>query len=147
MKFRYIRLNRCFIGFCSLISVVIGIGIYILFRNTNMLLFQWIPILNFINNIYFPMEHSIFSSILLFNLPDALWFLSGLFFIRFLWFYNGRWQKKYILCFYLIAIIIETTQIFDFIPGTFDIYDLLFIGIIAFVEGLLYKYYFLRRFS
>ena len=104
-----------------------------------MLLFEWIPKLEFLKNVYLPIKHSFFSSMLLFNLPDALWFLSGILFLRCLWFNNKKWQEVYILCFYGIAVIIETSQLSKKVPGTFDVIDLFCMGITAFVEGLLYK--------
>jgi len=110
-----------------------------------MLLFQWIPNLEFINKIYIPINHSIICSMFLFNLPDALWFLSGILFLRFIWFKKNKEQKIYLLCFYFIGAIFEICQLSKYIPGTFDYLDLLFMYIGAFVEGLLYKYFILRR--
>jgi hypothetical protein len=45
----------------------------------------------------------------------------------------------------LIGFVLEISQLSDKIPGTFDWLDLLFIGIAAFGEGLLYKTLVLRR--
>ena len=137
--------KRLILGLVSLISLVIGIGIYLFFRNTNMLLFGLIPKLEFFKDFYVPLKQSVFTSILLFNLPDAFWFLSGILFFRFLWFYKSEEQNKYIFYFYLIGTVFEMSQIFIWIPGTFDYLDLLFMGIGAFVEGLLYKTYIRRR--
>jgi len=80
------------------------------------------------------------SSLIIYNLPDALWFLSGILLLRYLWFNYNKWQKIYINIFYGIAIIIEITQILKYVPGTFDVLDLIFMCITAFVEGLLYKF-------
>ena len=104
-----------------------------------MLLFDWLPRLEIFKDVYIPVKHSFISSMLIFNVPDALWFLSGVLFLRFLWFYNEKWQGIYIIIFYGIAVLFETSQIAPHIPGTFDVMDLLFMGITAFVEGLLYK--------
>jgi hypothetical protein len=137
-----IVVDKRFYGLASLVSLVIGMGIYLLFRNTNMLLFEWIPKLEFLKNVYIPIKKSFISSIFLYNLPDALWFLSGILLLRFVWFGNKKWQGIYIFCFYGIAVIFEISQLLNNIPGTFDLLDLLFIGITAFVEGLLYKFFF-----
>jgi hypothetical protein len=120
-------------------------GIYLFFRNLNVLIFEMIPQPEFLKNVYIPVKHSFFSSILLYNLPDALWFLSGILFLRFLWFNSKKWQGIYILCFYGMAVIFEISQLSENIPGTFDWLDLLFMGITAFVEGLLYKIFLRRR--
>ena len=122
-----------------------GMLIYLLFRNTNMLLFAWIPQLDFLKDIYIPLEHSIITSMFLYNLPDALWFLSGILFIRFLWFGKYKEQKTYLFFFYIIGAVFEISQLSKNIPGTFDILDLLFMGTAAFVESLLYKYFIRRR--
>jgi hypothetical protein len=103
-----------------------------------MLLFEWIPKLEFFKNVYIPIKHSFLSIPLLYNLHDALWFLSGIPFLRFLWFDNKKWQGIYIRCFYGIAVFFEISQLSNNVPGTFDFLDLLFMGITALVEGLLY---------
>lgn len=84
MKLWYIGKNGGVFCLISIISLFIGMAIYLLFRNTNMLLFQWIPKLEYFKNIYIPIEHSFINSMLLFNLPDALWFLSGILLLRFI---------------------------------------------------------------
>jgi len=145
MRLWHTGTNRCFYCLVSIISLFLGMAIYLLFRNTNMLLFQWIPKLEYFKNVYIPIEHSIFCSVLLFNLPDALWFLSGIFFLRFLWFKRYKEQKIYLLCFYFIGATFEICQLSKDILGTFDYFDLLFMGIGAFVESLLYKKFILRR--
>jgi len=145
MKLWHNGINRRFYWLTSIISLSLGMAIYLLFKNTNMLLFKWIPKLEYFKNVYIPIEDSIFSSILLFNLPDALWFLSGILFLRYLWFKNYKEQKIYILCFYFIGVVFEISQLFKNIPGTFDYLDLLFMGIGAFVEGLLYNNFVRRR--
>ena len=132
-------INRRFYGLASLVSLVIGMGIYLFFRNTNMLLFKWIPKLQIFKDVYIPTKQSIFTSIFFFNLPDTLWFLSGIFFLRFIWFYKSKEQNAYLLCFYLMGAVFEISQLSDSISGTFDFMDLLFLGIGAFVESLLYK--------
>jgi len=145
VKLGHFGINRRFYCFASIISLFMGMAIYLLFRNTNMLLFQWLPKLEYFKNVYIPMEHSIFRSMLLFNLPDALWFVSGILFLRFLWFKEYKEQKFYLLCFYSIGSVFEINQLSEKIPGTFDYLDFLFMGIGAFVEGLLYKKLTLRR--
>jgi hypothetical protein len=132
-------------GLTSIISLITGMGIYLFFRNLNMLIFELIPKPEFLQNVYIPVKHTFFSSLLLYNLPDALWFLSGILFFRFLWFHNQKWQKIYILCFYGIAVTFEICQLSENVPGTFDWLDLLFMGTTAFVEGLLYNILMKRR--
>jgi len=133
-------------GLASLVSLVLSIGIYLLFRNVDkLLIFELIPKLEFFKGVYFPIEHSTLGSFFLFNLPDALWFLSGILLLRFIWFHSCKEQNIYLLCFYLLGAVFEISQLSDNIPGTFDFLDLFFMCIGALVEGLLYYYLIKRR--
>ena len=133
------EINRRFYGLSSFLSLVTGMGIYLIFRNTNMLLFKWMPKLLFFKKIYIPIKQSVFTSILLYILPDALWFLSGILLLRFIWFYKYKEQNVYIICFILMGAIFEISQLSKNVPGTFDWLDLFFMGIIALLEGLFNK--------
>jgi hypothetical protein len=138
--------NRVLYGLLSFFSLIIGIVIYFFFSEwNNMILFKWIPKLNFAKNLFIQLKPSIFSNILRYNIPDMLWFVSGILFLRFLWFRKLKEQKIYILSFYIMGTLFEISQLSKKVPGTFDWLDLLFMGIGAFVEGLLYRKFILRR--
>jgi hypothetical protein len=131
---------RAFYGLFSLLSLILGMVIYLVFRDmSNMILFARLPKFGFVKTVFIQLKPSIFSYFLKFNLPDILWFLSGVFLLRFIWFFNYKAQKIYIFCFYGTGLIFEISQLSESVPGTFDMLDLLFMGITAFVEGLLYK--------
>jgi len=137
---------RMFYGLLSLLTLIIGMLIYLLFRDlNNMVLFTWIPKPQFIKTVLIPLKPSIFSNMLRYNLPDMLWLISAVLFLRFIWFYKINVQSIYIWCFYGIAIIFEISQLSEKIHGTFDPLDLFFLCIGAFVEGLLYKFYARRK--
>ena len=139
--------KRTIYGLLSFLSLIIGMIIYLLFRDlNNMLLFAWIPKSEIAGTVLLPLSPSVFSNILRFNLPDMFWFLSAILFLRFIWFYRTKIQKAYIHSFYTIAAILEISQLSKKVPGTFDWMDLLFMGIGAFVEGLLYNIFTKRRF-
>jgi len=134
------KINRQFYCLTALISLAAGTLIYLLFRDlSNILLFTWIPTLEFPKTVLIQLNPSIFSYILKYNMPDMLWFLSGILFLRFIWFNKAKEQKFYVFCFYIVGVVFETSQLFDVIPGTFDWLDLLFMGIGAFIEGLLFR--------
>jgi len=138
--------NKTFYGLLSLLTLIIGMVIYLLFRDVNnMILFVWIPKPQFLKTILVPLQPSIFTNILRYNLPDMLWFVSAVLLLRFIWFYKVKTQAIYIWCFYGIALALEISQLSEKVPGTFDWLDLLFFGIGAFVEGLLYNQFILRR--
>jgi len=132
--------------FLSLTTLIAGMVIYFLFRDVNnMILFAWIPKPQFLKTVLVPLQPSIFTNILKYHLPDMLWFVSAILLLRFIWFYKAKEQTLYILCFYGIALVLEISQLSEKVPGTFDWLDLLFFGISAFVEGLLYNIFIRRR--
>ena len=125
-----------------------GLGIYILFRDmSGMAFLSWLPENSVFKTVYIRLEPSVISYILKYNIPDMLWFVSGIMLLRFIWFTMYREQKIYVLCFYIMGVVFEFSQLSAKIPGTFDWMDLLFMGIGAFVEGLLYYYFIRRRFA
>ena len=137
---------RVLYGLASLFSLLAGFSIYLLFRDlNNFLLFEFIPKPGFAGAILVPLEPSVFSYFLKYNLPDALWFISIILFFRFLWFCNTKMQRKYVFCAYGMGIIFEASQLSQKIPGTFDWLDLLFMGLGAFAESLVYNVFVKRR--
>jgi len=121
--------------------------VYLLFRDVNnMVLFSWIPKPAFLGATLIPLKPSIYSNILRYNLPDMLWFISAILFLRFIWFNKSKEQTVYIICFYIIALVFEISQLSEKIPGTFDWLDLIFLCIGAFFESLLYKKFIARRY-
>ena len=136
---------RMFYGLLSLLSLAIGMCIYLLFRDlNNMILFRFIPKPEFAQTILIQLKPSVFSYVFKYNFPYMLWFISGILLMRFIWFFNYKVQKIYVLCFYGICLIYVLCKMLERFPGTFDRLDLLFMGIGAFVEGLLYKKFILR---
>ena len=139
---------RLLYGWLSLLTLLAGMVIYFLFRDlNNMVLFSWIPKPELFNTFLIPLEPTVLTIFLRFHLPDMLWFISAILFLRFIWFYKTAVQARYILCFYGIALVFEISQLSEKVPGTFDWWDIFFMGIGAFIESLLYKNFILRRFS
>jgi len=138
---------RAFYGLLSILSLITGLAIYFLFRNiNNMLLFLWIQKPQFLKTILIPLQPSISTNILRYNIPDMLWFISAILFLRFIWFYKLKEQTIYIICFYIIGFVFELSQLSEKVLGTFDWFDLIFLCIGAFVESLLYKIFIRRNF-
>jgi hypothetical protein len=137
---------RLFYVLLSILSLITGMCIYFLFRDmSGMILFSWLPKFEFLKTVFIRLKPSVFSDILKYNIPDMLWFVSGILFLRYIWFFKPKEQKIYILCFYVMGAVFEISQLSEKIPGTFDFLDLLFMGIGAFVEGLLYNFLIKRR--
>jgi hypothetical protein len=110
-----------------------------------MILFSWMPKPEFLKTTLIPLKPSILTDIFRYNLPDMLWFVSAILFLRFIWFNKIKVQVIYIICFYVIGFVFEISQLSEKVPGTFDWLDLLFFGIVSFVESLLYKFFTSRR--
>ena len=140
--------TRIFYGLLSLVTLIMGMCIYLFFRDlNNMILFRLIPKPEFAKTMLIQLKPSIFAYVLKYNFPYMFWFLSGILLMRFIWFFNYRVQKIYVFCFYGIGFMYVLCKMSDIFPGTFDWLDLLFMFIGAFMEGLLYKIFILRRFS
>jgi len=138
--------SRKFYGLLSLLTLLLGIIIYLIFRDiSNIVLFTWIQKPQFLQTTLIPLKQTIFSDFLKYHLPDMLWFISAILFIRFIWFFKLKIQTVYILSFYAIGLAFEISQLLKKVPGTFDCLDIFFMGIAAFVEGLLYRFLILRR--
>ena len=141
-----IEKNRMLYGYLSLLSLFLGMCIYYFFRDlNNMILFKFISKPEFAKTVFIQLKPSSFSYILKYNFPYMFWFVSGILLIRFIWFFNAKEQKIYILCFYGICFLYVFFKMSDNFPGTFDWLDILFMSIGAFVESLLYKFFLKRR--
>jgi len=124
----------------AVIVFLCGIAIYTFFRNLNIVLFQYIPKPLFLDSLYIPVKQkNIFIMMFLYNLPDGLWFLSGLLLIRTIWLDNHRWRLIYFIIFSFIALTIEISQLFAAVPGTFDLFDIVFMAFFAFLESVIFK--------
>jgi len=124
----------------SLFTLLCGVAIYPLFRGPNLLVWGILPRPAFWGSWQMPYPKGGLASVLAGSGPDCLWFLSGILFLRFIWFYRTKIQKGYILFFYGIGAVIEIIQLSEKIPGTFDLLDLFFMGIGAFLEALLHNF-------
>jgi hypothetical protein len=78
-------------------------------------------------------------SFLAYNLPNGLWLLSGLLFIRAIWWKDGKTGGIYVQVFVTGAVFLELCQLLENIPGTFDLLDLLLPVIIALAESFINK--------
>jgi hypothetical protein len=137
---------KLFYGLLSLLMLLAGITIYLFLRDVNnIVLFAWIPKPELLKTVLVPLQPSVLADFLKYHLPDMLWFVSAILFLRFIWFYNIKVQTAYIVCFYGISLVLEVSQLSEKVPGTFDLLDLFFMGIGAFVEGLIYTLFIQRR--
>ena len=123
------------------LPIFVGSMIYILFREKELLMFNWFNYLklNFIidfwrNNFY---EYRIYiPKSILFSLPDALWVYS------FTMFLSIYYKNRIILsAIFVGSIITEILQLW-FVIGTFDIYDVIYMFTLYLIAM-----YFIKKFE
>jgi len=123
-------------------AILVGLSIYAFFRNHNMLIFNFFSKPSFLESIYISIaDDNFFISILLYNLPDGLWFLSGILIIRAVWLANEKCRLIYFCIFLLAALVMEISQISLNIHGTFDFLDIAFMVLFAIAENLIFIKY------
>ncbi|SDI36015.1 hypothetical protein SAMN05421846_106256 [Chryseobacterium taeanense] len=118
--------------FGSMLSLVFGTAIYILFRSSSLKIFNWLEVLNidFLSSDFrkFSISHiESFPDWFLYSLPDGLWITSYTCLIIYIWNFKIKLQSIFwISIIPFIAISSEIGQGVDFVQGTFDSLDLLF---------------------
>ena len=114
----------------SLLLLVLGGMIYILFRPKTLLMFSWFESLGLSGIIDKARENVScyqLDNITLYNLPNGLWMASYIIVVSTI---IPKEQKNNLLFWSLIlpiiSVVFEFLQIFNIIPGVFDIYDIVF---------------------
>jgi hypothetical protein len=112
------------------VPLSLGGIIYLLFRSSDLRMFDWLDILGIKSAVFFFRMNSlaIKESIpdwTYYSLPDGLWvyaFTSSL-----ILFWRGHpMMKNWLLLPFIFGVIVEILQFFKLFPGTFDSMDLLF---------------------
>lgn len=98
----------------SLVSLIIGSSIYLLFRDKDLLIFKWLdclklmPLINMLRKRYSDIH--IYDCVK-YNLPASLWFLSYMLIIDIIWGETNKNLKKYfILLMPILSILSEFMQ-------------------------------------
>jgi hypothetical protein len=113
-------------------TLLLGGLIYILFRQDTLKMFSWFDNINLSTAIselrLFTVPFSgHFPNWFLYSLPDGLWLFSYVSVLLVVWDnaiskHNIHW----LLLVPIVAIFSEIGQLFEIVPGTFDIFDLIF---------------------
>lgn len=113
-----------------LFTLLIGSFIYISFRQDTLILFDWlreIGVFEFIagyRHYTLPFAENI-PNWILYSLPDGLWLFSYVSFTLFIW--DNKISKHSFLWIFVVpilAICSEIGQLFNIIPGTYDLVDI-----------------------
>lgn len=113
-------------------SLFIGGLIYVLFRSYSLTMFIWFDVLGLSNIIESARNISLqysgtLPSWVLYSLPDGLWIFSYVCLTTLIWFDSSiKKLLTWVLIIPIVAILSEVGQLSTFIPGTFDIIDILF---------------------
>lgn len=110
-------------GLCSLLLFLLACWLYIAFRNTEMVLFNWLGI-DYNNYLFQLLRITNYqpASWLIYNLPDGLWMLSFLLLMECIW-GNDKLKWVFICGMIIFAYVLERLQYLHACPGTGDIWD------------------------
>lgn len=143
----YIKQIKTTYFFAALAAFLIGIAIYVFYRNIdNLVLFRYFPKPSFLASL--SLLHgtdTIGGYLFVFTLPHGLWCISGLFVIRAIWLHNTKWRAIYGVIFIIVVSSLEISQLSENRPGTFDILDLSSYFISAFLESIVFNIFVKRR--
>jgi hypothetical protein len=128
--------------FGSLLSLIFGTVIYLLFRTPSLKVFSWLKLFNidFLDSDF--RKYSIsnvekFPDWFLFSLPDGLWISSYVLLVIFIWNFKINFHSIFwISVIPTIAVCSEIGQAMRIVQGTFDSFDLLFY-VLGFIIPLL----------
>ena len=130
----------------SIMFILIGGFIYLFFRPHTLNMFVWLRIINCEQ--FFQLReynHNLkFLDFLIFSLPDGLWILSLLIILGLIWKKHRIFFIIYSSFFTGISILFEFLQKVEFIPGTFDIADILVLLIFHILGFLIYDFFILE---
>lgn len=119
LKLKFVIIN-------IILPILLGGTIYVFFRSSDLLMFSWFKFLKIDGFIHFIRKYTVLYQknipyYILYSLPDGLWVYS---FIAFLSLY---FKNKFIYTLLgTISAAVEILQLW-FVPGTFDILDLIII--------------------
>jgi hypothetical protein len=108
----------------GVIPLFFALSIYFLFRNPKDMFLGLFEDFNHLN--YKPLKLPDYLLWIDFNLPDALWLLSLFNFLKFVWHNNIKPRIIWLVIALFCAVILEIAQKIAYLPGTFDLNDLLF---------------------
>jgi hypothetical protein len=112
----------------SLLLLVIGSAIYVVWRSHSLLMFQWFDAAGIgplIERIRFQFHFVQVPGWIRYSLPDGLWACSGVFLFSAIWAGSRSPVRYFWICLApCLAIGGELAQSMHLIPGTFDFVDL-----------------------
>lgn len=122
----------------ALITLFAGGMIYLLFRPTNLSLFDWFKYAGILDSVEM-LRFGICTvpAWIEYTLPDGLWMFSYCLIIGCIWDFNLKKCETLLLLLLFFAVLFEILQYVHILPGTFDRMDVL-AYILAFSLGTIY---------
>ena len=113
----------------SVLMLVMGGMIYLLFRDNSLLMFEWVRSVGLENSINYARENTswlLISDWVKYSLPDGLWCASYILLMATIW-SNKNFLIRFIWTITLpcVAVITEFLQLFGILIGTYDTFDLI----------------------
>ncbi len=128
------KFNEIALGIIA--PLFIAVLIYLFYRNSNLVIFKCVDLLNLLPQIKI-LQTEIqnllpLPSWAIYSLPGALWLLSSMNLLLWLWEFNINFKSiTWIITPFIFAILLEFLQYLHFTDGRFDWIDLLFYSITA----------------
>jgi hypothetical protein len=134
-------INRCYI-YLSVLALFLGGVIYILFRASEPVFFNWIRAIGLDSWLHLARGKSLSSSLhlpawIVFSLPNGLWAFAYAFLISGTWWGIRSWLKYFWMA--SIPLLVLGYEIFQYagiIPGTFCMQDIA-LGILGMTAGII----------
>jgi len=134
-------INRWYI-YLSVLALLMGGVIYILFRASEPVFFNWIRAVGLEDWLNFARDKSLSSSLhlpawIVFSLPNGLWAFGYAFLITGIWWGSGSWLKYFWMASIpLLVLGYEILQYAGIMPGTFCMQDIA-LGILGMTAGII----------
>jgi hypothetical protein len=114
------RQNISMFGAFVILPIAFGTAIYVGWRTTSLLVFDWMAICGIPVDVFRP--HTNIPQVLLYSLPDGCWVFAGTSWMLIIW----RRLHAWVFIFAGLAIGGEFGQAFQIVPGTFEWNDITF---------------------
>lgn len=114
-----IRFLSAFIALVVL-PIALGTAVYVGWRSTNLLIFDWMAIIGIPDNVFRPSVN--LSQSMLYSFPDGCWVFAGTSWMLFIW----RRISPWVFAVAILGIGSELGQGIGLVPGTFEWNDIVF---------------------
>jgi len=138
-------MRRLIIATAGILALFIGGMIYVLWRPDSLVMFKWFKVFGLNSKLY---NYRIWArsyrrflpNFLVYSLPQALWLFSGILIFRSIW--TSDENKNFLIwgaTILITALGFEFGQYIHWVPGRFDLFDVLLIIVTPIVSVAVFK--------